>query len=62
MCVSIHPQGVSDTLPAVRLQSSVAAALDQREEHRGQEHQVLLPPVSPGPSYYLHQAGAPHLR
>lgn len=62
VCVNIHSQGVSDTLPAVRLQPSVAAALDQREEHCSQEHQVLLPPVSPGPAHYLHQARAPHMR
>lgn len=61
MNLGVCVQGVPDTVPAVRLQPSVAAALDQREEHRREEHTVFVPAVPPGPLHHV-QAGALHLR
>lgn len=60
--VFVHLQGLQDTLPAVRLQPSLAAALDQRQENLCKEHRVLLPTVSTGSVSYLHQAGALYMR
>lgn len=55
LCVLVHLQGVPDSLSSVWLQPCMVATLDQREEHRSQEHQVLLSSVSSGSTDYFVQ-------